>query len=90
MELSSSRDAWASHTTLQTTAVQQLQRENTSLKEELIQLRGKKRKENPAREKEQKRAGERVMISENTVSLERVERELFETNLQLEAKVLLT
>jgi chromosome segregation ATPase len=90
-EVANSRDAWANHSTLQSTAVQQLQKENTGLREELLQLRGKKkRRGNQGREmetwNEQKRDGERVLSSENQIPLERVEKELFETQLQLEAK----
>ena len=92
-EVANSRDAWANHSTLQSTAVQQLQKDNAGLREELLQLRGKKkRRGNQEREMEtwgeQKRDGERVMSSaENQIPLERVEKELFETQLQLEAKV---
>ena len=69
---------WASHTTLQSTTIQQLQRENSELKEEVSQLR---EKEGGGRE------GERVILKKG-VSLESVERELFETKVQLETKVI--
>ena len=88
-EVANSRDAWANHSTLQSTAVQQLQKDNAGLREELLQLRGKKKRRGNQMETwdEQKRDGERVMSSENQIPLERVEKELFETQLELEAKV---
>ena len=90
--MSRSRDAWASHTTLQSSTIQRLQRENCHLKNELsrhssghkdcVEERGDRGGEGERRVRE---LGE----DEGTGGecLERVEKELFDTKLQLKAKV---
>ena len=86
-EVRRSRDAWASHSTLQSTAVQQLQRENHHLKETLSHQH---HKDHPGREEGQTRSGESDAERDQAklgAYLESVEKELFETSSQLKAKV---
>lgn len=92
-EVSRSRDAWANHTTLQNAAMQQLQKENHTLKELLSQRPCTHSDCNPDKEKRLSRGEEDRDIDEKELedrfrlTLESVENELFETKSQLKAKV---
>lgn len=94
-EVSRSRDAWASHTTLQSSAIQHLLRENNHLKEEFqlpkhshtdsVEKSVAEEEEN--KERREREEGGGVSIGRSKDILESTEKELFETKLQLKAKV---